>query len=930
MPAARLGPGVRWIGAALAALLLAHVPPAAGQASAVTLGGIVRTREGGPPLEASIELRNRETGAVRTARAGVDGVYRLHGLSPGSYDLAVRADGYWPQQWQGLRLVHGEPAVVDVTLRRAVGELEPAVIIAGRTTPTVRTDISTAVLSEEIERLPMNARNVLSLAALAPGVRSFAPEAGRSIPAAGAMSSPRLVNLQVDGVEWKGLATGAIVGQPQSGSLLPQDAIREFRVHLNPYDAELTRGASWIISAVTHSGGNTREGSLFVFHQDRNLIARRAFQRARPDYTRRQVGGSVRGPLVRDRLFFAASYEGQVTDEYVDVVPPRPTADPEHWSAHRGSFRTPYRNHMGVLKLTAPLGAHTLDATWTTRALTAESGFGITLSQVYLTRDAGLTSSFRVNAFQLRDVWSSTRGTNELSMSVLDQRSDERPLVPGPTLRYPTVQVRGRTTFPSRADERHVRIANKTALSFGGPLGGHTLKVGAELVRVAGTGYQPNFADGIFHFATDTSTAPMTAQIGVGYLNPGSTADARASIDGWLAALYVQDEWRPLRRLLVTAGVRWDAELGTLNQDEHAPWATDTALLRVVGARYLNAGDRTADLDNVAPRLAAAWDVTGGNTTSLRAGFGVMYDRVPVYGAFFEKIAWRWRTYTIRAPGTTDPAVLRDSVAKNPDAARPNIVLLPDRLETPHNRQWSAGLSRRFGRSVTIDIDYVDQHLRNAPVTVVLNQAPNNTPRPLTQRYGAISLWGDFGDATWRGVLTSLRVDRGADRLSIAYTRGRARSEFSALTTSDFPDSADYVMQQSDGDERHRVVLSGFTILPLAIQLSAIATIASPRPIAVSLGTDANGNGTAVDDWPEGVRTRRPGGWEHWYRTVDLRLARSFGSAKRRLTATVDLFNALNTVNYAEYQGNVAALGWMNPVGAYARRQAQAGLRYQF
>ena len=932
MAVARLRSVSRWSSVACAALLLAVIPVQAdAQATTGTLEGTITALEGGVATNASVEVRNRETGAVRTTTAGADGSYRVHGLPPGAYDVTVRAVGYSPQRWQAVRVVHGQPAVVDIVLRRGAGQLAPTVIVAARSSPTMRSDISTAVLSEEIERLPMNARNVLSLAAIAPGIRSFAPEAGRSIPAAGAMSSPRLVNLYVDGAEWKGLATGALVGQPQSGSLLPQDAIREFRVHLNPYDAELTRGASWIISAITHSGGNTLEGSLFAYHQDRNLVARGAFQPGKPDYARRQIGGSLRGPLVRDRVFFAASYEGQVTDEYIDVVPPRPSAAPDHWNAYAGTFPAPYRNHMGVLKLTGVLGSHSLDATWTTRALSTESGFGTVVSQALLTRDAGLVSSFRVNSLQLRDVWSAGSATNELSLSVLEQRSDERPLVPGPTLRYGNVQARGRTTFPSVVDEQHVRLSNKASFSFAGAGGAHTLKLGAEIARVRGTGYQPNFADGFFLFSTDTSTVPASAQIGVGYVNPATTDDASAAIEGWLTGVYVQDEWRPVQRLAITAGLRWDVEIGTLGQRDRAPWSSDTALLRAVGERFLNAGDRRTDLDNVAPRMSVAWDVTGAGNTSLRAGYGVMYDRVPVYGAFFEKINWRWRTYTIANPGTTDAAVVREIAARNPEAARPNIALLPDRMYTPRNVQWSTGLSQRLGSHVVFDVDYVDQHLRNAPVTVVLNlPPPGGGPRPLTSRYGALTLWGDFGDATWRGVLAALHAERRDHRLSLAYTRGRARSEFSAVTTSEFPDSADYAMQASDGDERHRFVLSGFTSLPLRLQMSMVATIASPRPFAVTLGTDANGNGSRADDWPEGIRTRRRTGWAHWYRTVDLRLARSFAVSKGSLTVTMDVFNLFDTVNYAEYQGNRSALDWLEPAGAYAARQGQAGARYHF
>ena len=130
-------------------------------------------------------------------------------------------------------------------------ELEPALITAAATLEVDRLNVTTPVLQREIERLPLNSRNVLGLAAIAPGIRSFGTEAGRAMPTSGPIPGARFVNMYVDGVEWKSMGTGQLVGIPASGSLLPQESIREFRVYQNPYDAEFSRGASWVVSAVT-------------------------------------------------------------------------------------------------------------------------------------------------------------------------------------------------------------------------------------------------------------------------------------------------------------------------------------------------------------------------------------------------------------------------------------------------------------------------------------------------------------------------------------------------------------------------------------------------------------------------------------------------------------------------------------------------------
>ena len=913
------------------ALVAAWTPESlAAQATTVTLQGVVTGNDGNIPQGAQVEVRSRETGGLRSAHADPTGAYRVLGLAPGIYDVAVRAVGYRQQRHEGVRLVVGQRANLDVTLEPGAIELEPTVITAERAFEVQRTDVSTPVLQEEIEKLPLNTRNVLNIAAIAPGIRTFAVEAGRSVPAAGALpvTEPRFSNLYVDGVEWKNMYVGQVVGVPATGSVIPQEAVREFRVYLNPYDPEYVRGAAYVISAVTHRGGNALEGSVFGYFQNRSLVQRGSFQAEKPDYSRYQIGGNLRGPLVRDRLFFSFSYEGQLTDNFIDVVPGRPPQNPGIWDRYAGTFRAPHRLHIGLLHLTAPLRSHTLDAIWATRHLRSESGFGTRFMNRMLAHEAGLVGPTRVNSVQLRDTYTSASLVNELSVHILAFANNQSLLVPGPTLQYPGIQV-GRVNFPLAVRDLHLRAINKTSYTLSGIAGQHVLKTGLEVSRVRTNVYRPNRKDGVFVFATDTSTQPLRASIAVGLSDPASTREARAEIAGWLLGAYLQDQWQPVPSLTVTAGVRYDAEINTLNQDLVTPWARDTTLHRALGEQFLNTGDRENDLDNIAPRLAVAWDAFGTGRTFARAGYGVMYDRVPLFGAITEAIAIGWRTYVFQNPGTTDPDELRRRVAAGGGTTAPNIVLLKDRLETPANHQWSIGVGHQVSDRVALNLDYVSQRVKHAYVSVIEN-LPVGGQRPITNRYGDITVWDDFGDAGFRALLASLTYDRRPTRLTVAYTLGWSESEFGEFTTSDYPDSAAYTMQQSEGDERHRVVVSGFTELPLGLDLSGIAIVASPRPVLATIGTDLNQNGSDLDDWPNGVRTIRRNGWHHWYRTVDLRLGRSFPLSQGLLTVTAEVFNLFSWANHSEYQATQSELSYGEPVGDYARRQAQLGVRYQF
>jgi hypothetical protein len=735
------------------------------------------------------------------------------------------------------------------------------------------------------------------------------------------------VNLYVDGIEWKGTYNGTVLGQPATGSIIPQEAVREFRVFLNPYDVEYTRGASWIISAVTHRGGNTLEGSLFGFLQNDAMIAKGAFQDEKPDFHRQQVGGNLRGPLIKDRLFFSASYEGQSTDNYFDVVPGRPTADPDHWDAYAGTFKAPQRTHSGLLRLTAPVRSHTFDVIWATRHFTSESDYGRRLNGVMLSREGGLFTHVSLNSFLLRDTYSSSRLVNELSLQLLENNNDDFSLGPGPTLRYPGIQI-GRETQPLLIDSRHIRAINKTSYTFNGPGGQHVLKAGVEVSRLRVDTYRPSSRDGLFVFATDTSTRPQRAEIAVVVNDPESTRNARDINRGWLVGAYVQDEWQPVPSITIAAGLRYDAELNTLNQKLITPWANDTTLHRVFGEEFLNTGDRKNDLDNVAPRIAVTWDAFRTGRTFLRGGFGVLYDRVPIFGAQDESIARGWPTYVIQNPGTTDPAVLRDSIAHGGVTARPaNILLIKDRMDTPRNRQWSVGVGHQLLDELTLNVDYIEQRLSNAHVTIRANQAVSGQ-RPITSRFGDIFIWDDFGDARFRAFLASVTYDRGISRMTAAYTLGWAETEFADFTTSNYPTAEAYTMQRSEGDERHRLVVSGFTQVPFGLDVAAMAIVASARPFLAFTGPQVTG--TFNDDWPNGVRTHRRSGWDHWYRTVDVRLGKTFPVAQGRLTVTAEAFNVLNWANHAEYEGNASLGNYGEPVGDYARRQGQLGVRYQF
>jgi hypothetical protein len=935
-----------WLPGVLLALVpLLFAPAALPGQSTVTLQGRVTTETGQALQGVQVAVRNEETGNQRGTITGANGGYTIVGLPPGNYQVSIQMLGYGTQS-RDIRLLVGQRATLDFQLSQGAIEVEGVAVRAERepTFEVQRTDVSTPVVQAEIANLPLNTRNTMNLAAIVPGIKTFAPTAGRSLPAAGSLPDLRFWNFYLDGVEWKSMFNGNLVGIPQTGSPIPQEAVREFRVHLNPYDAEYTRGASYIISAVTHRGTNETHGSGFFYFQNNDLTELDHFQEQRAaanpdfqraDYERQQLGFNLRGPVMRDKLFYSLSYELNNTTNAIEVVPGRPAFNPDIWSRQAGTFSAPTKNHTGVARLTAPVGEqHTLDAIYAGRYYDSETFFGGTA-----TRDAGINANYTVHHLQLRDQFTPTPALlNEVSFHLLRWNHNESPLVPGPELIYPSLRLTGRSGFPLELKETHLRLIDK--LTYSVPGGRHLINGGVELSRIRTDSYLPNNQNGSFEFRTDTSSLPFRANVAVGFFNPGSTEDARAVTDGWITGLYVQDQWQATNNLTLNLGVRYDAEINTLNNDFTVPWA-DHPVLRQRIPEFLNEGDRDNDLNNIAPRFSFSWDVFGNQQTFLRGGTGIMYDRVATFMAFFEKRSAGWRSYEFQDPGTLDPEVLRQRVLQGGGTATPpSINLMKDRMDTPMNYQFSVGVGHQLSNNLALNLDYIQQQARNLYVQFNVNPVIPGQGRALTSDFGNIIVYDDIGEAQFQALAGQLTYDRRTNetlpiRLNAAYTLGWYESQFDGLggyTSASFLD-----MQPTTGDERHRLVLSGLGPLPYGFLLSGVAIFATPTPFGVTIGQDLNNSGLTNDDWPDGIRTLRPENeWDNMYRTVDLRLAKEVPFGVGRMSVSAEVFNVFNWTNWSgrfgtmrDRTGNPLA-NFGEPSGVYAPRQAQVGLRYQF
>ena len=322
---------------AVLALLLGIPVAAVAQVTTATIVGTITDPGGANVPGAQVTARNVDTGLSRTVTSGDAGTYRIEFLPVGKYDIEVSYTGFKKALLSGIVLQVNDTSRVDVSL--AVGQVNETVTITDSAPPEINTstsEIGRTIQSGEITSLPLVERNVYTLLDLTPGVQSnnngvAAASTGTSSLILGFPEQRTLINGGVDG------GTGSVnyyldggnnmTGLRNTGNILPNpDAIQEFRVQTNSYNAEYGRFASGVINVLTKSGTNQFHGSAFEYLRNTVFNANDwASTLARPPFHRNQFGGTIGGPIRHDKTFFFFSYSGlrQTTSTFLNgaVVP---------------------------------------------------------------------------------------------------------------------------------------------------------------------------------------------------------------------------------------------------------------------------------------------------------------------------------------------------------------------------------------------------------------------------------------------------------------------------------------------------------------------------------------------------------------------------------------------------------------------------------
>ena len=289
-----------------------------GQVTA-SISGKVADPSGAAVPGATVTVTSLETGATRTTTTDATGTYRVLSLAVGPYSVKAEAAGFKAAVQSGINLVVAQEAVVNLRLEVGVVQEQVTVTAEAPVVNTTTSSVSGLVGEREVKDLPLNGRSFDSLIALNPSAvntSAFRSGGGTTVGAVFTVAGRRPLDnlILLNGIEYTGSGKNTNTPGGVSGKLLGIDAVREFNVVSDTYGAEYGKRAGGQVSVVTQSGTNQLHGSAFEFLRNSVLDARNFFdfppgQRI-PPFKRNQFGGSLGGPIKKDKMFLFGSYEG--------------------------------------------------------------------------------------------------------------------------------------------------------------------------------------------------------------------------------------------------------------------------------------------------------------------------------------------------------------------------------------------------------------------------------------------------------------------------------------------------------------------------------------------------------------------------------------------------------------------------------------------
>lgn len=625
-----------------------------------TLTGFVKDSNGAVLVGVQVTATNSGTGLTRTTTSEEEGRFVFPGLPVGLYELTAESSGFEPQTLSDVRLTVNETAEVLLVMKVA-GVAADVTVTGGEALVNTQTpELSYLVGEQAIRDLPLNGRNYTDLALLQPGVLPFSHRDGGSVVAHGLGMSvngqdPRSNVYLLDGTPQNDFTNGP-AGSAAS-TVLGVESIREFRVEANAYGAEFGRNAGGQINAISKSGTNDFHGSLYWFHRNDNLDARNFFDGERPEFKRNQFGGSIGGPISREKTFFFASYEslrenlGQTIRTVVPdlnarngVLPTGNVTVNPNVRPYLNEFPLPNGPNLGGglaefnfgfdRQIKQHFTQNRIDHNWSQRNQSfARYTFDNADQQLptdfpqfprsFRSRNQFFTAEHRliqsantIHTFRLN--FSRTRIGQQV------EANTSQPLQPFVAGRdsLGNIDIGGIPRFGPQTSVSVRLVQNVFGFEEGvaHTRGNHLIKAGGLIEHYQDNMVNPTFSLGIWTFANLRNFLLSSPQSFLG-LTPAGALDRYWRFT--LFAGYIQDTFRVHPRLTLNGGLRY--ETTTMPVDIYG---RDSALPNIFTDRAPTIGPlyENPTRKNISPRVGFAWDVFGDGRTSVRGGYGIYFN----------------------------------------------------------------------------------------------------------------------------------------------------------------------------------------------------------------------------------------------------------------------------------------------------------------
>lgn len=922
--------------------------PALTSAQTAELRGTVTDSTGGALPGVAIMIRNEATGVERPVVTDEAGAFRLPAMQPGPYAIESSLMGFGTEK-RRVNLTVGQ--VAELKIRLSLGALEESVQVVGAAgavdIETSKSGLSAVVSHEQLSELPVLNRGFVGLAQLLPGggpARTADSRFGINT-AFGGSNVRSMYSMQIDGGNMDHPIYGfAIVN-------VSQDAVQEFRVLRNQYDAEYSRAGTAVVNVVTRSGTNQFRGQASYFGRDDKLNAKNSFARVKPPFDSARVSGTLGGPIVPNKAFFfgAIEYNQQNSVRIIAL----PTVNP-FAAQFNGVYDNGSRAKLGQAKVDYTVNPH----------------HALTVRYLYdnddIVEDYGLAENTALDFNDVSASWNWTLGgsmLNNFVAQVFSQDTQRFQLTTDTQVSRPSF-TSGRSPNLPQGFPRKRYAVNDTF--FWSP-GRHATKFGVRMAYEDLSYNADYYGAGVWQFNTDvpfdknnSATWPTKFTIGSG----PATKNYRNTEWG----IFAQDDVR-LGNLTVNLGIRYDFDT---NLRSNAFIASLIANPQFVGLDRLVKANRGNDLNNIQPRGGFAWDTRGDGKTVIRGGYGLYSGRNRPWFNIRGDVVSTQFTAEI-----SDPALLQNFPDQRAalggrtledfikTAGNRALYLPGDDLSLPYVRSATLGMAKLLPGQTTLEVDFIHQEQRdlqtgrdaNLPKAGPLTAT---NPRPFRQ-FSSVTLINSLTNSNYDALQAQLRKRYKGTTWQVSYTLAKSISDNTNDNASTNTDPWNTFGNNDKGldenDRRQALSVSVIAPLPWKIQLATIVSLRNGNPWDVTAGVDLDRDGN-TQDRPAGLvknaggtrsetnlaiinafrqsRSLAPITMEQLIRTsgdrvIDLRATKAFSlSSHKRVDVFVEAYNLLNAVNFENPSGTISSASFTVYTTARDARQIQWGARFQF